>query len=738
MRIKNIARQTGMRWAAGLGALAMLAAVAGLYVTLEGNPAQAQSGTGYTLNTAIGEPTGLSARVTPNNKIVIINWTAPSGVTVDGYQVSRQLMPLTTIDPEVLVENSGDDKIKYRDSSITAPGNYTYWVRTVQGAEVSSAASVVTPYVWLEEPPASTQVSPHPSVDEFTQTVQDELFRLETSVADAAAGCLLYETDHPLNSAGSITYTTEMDGIHCVPLRDLMLDNCVPGNQVSFADGYQYTVGSYADGQPSFLFGHRGFVSSDVGNFARITGGTSSATDNREGDPPVGKWDNTPILEYYPAGSNYPNRLDFNMANTGTAEVDTQTGLLGDTRNAVSDESAVLIANSVLKLHERLVAISQNGRHGYYYTPPANCHFDGDEPDTIADADTEITLATTKFGGKDPGEDIDVFYVDMVQNVEYEAHIQGLNPTSQDTQLALGELDISQASNHSISEIEPQMKVLDASGNELVLVLHGETKSFIPDATDRYYFEVQDDAHVREHMSGLYKIEVNIAGEGAGDVGQTTATAQSIQANTMITGSIGTAADADWFRFTVGSRNEANTIVLDGDVSNHDLLINPAMAIFNPNGSLLDADKQNVRNHDGYIVVELDSLGAGTYYAGVSAANPIDTGDYILTHYTEDHPGVVDHSTASVSIDAPVTGNIGGFWDRDRMELVANGAHNYVVEIAGDHGFDANVTVKSDSPNDFPYTFTKRADGKYVLAFVEGGITGSPKSQRGPARSLLP
>ena len=84
----------------------------------------------------------------------------------------------------------------------------------------------------------------------------------------------------------------------------------------------------------------------------------------------------------------------------------------------------------------------------------------------------------------------------------------------------------------------------------------------------------------------------------------------------MITGSIGTAADADWFSFTIGGRNEANTIVLDGDVTNHDLLINPAMAIFKPNGSLLDADKQSVRNHDGYIVIELDSLGAGTYYAG--------------------------------------------------------------------------------------------------------------------------
>ena len=84
-----------------------------------------------------------------------------------------------------------------------------------------------------------------------------------------------------------------------------------------------------------------------------------------------------------------------------------------------------------------------------------------------------------------------------------------------------------------------------------------------------------------------------------------------------------------------------------------------------------------------------------------------------------------------MSVDAPVAGNIGGFWDRDRMELVANGAHNYVVEIAGGHGFDANITLKSDSPNDFPYTFTKRADGKYVLAFVEGGITGHPRYHDG-------
>ena len=129
-----------------------------------------------------------------------------------------------------------------------------------------------------------------------------------------------------------------------------------------------------------------------------------------------------------------------------------------------------------------------------------------------------------------------------------------------------------------------------------------------------------------------------------------------------------------------------------------------------------------------------ESAGDGGALTAVSAADQVTTGDYILAHYMEDHPGLVEHSTASVDVDTPVAGNIGGFWDRDRMDLVANGAHNYIIEMAGDHTFDATITVKSDSPNEFPYTFTKCADGKYVLAFVEGGITGLPRYHDAPVQ----
>ena len=129
------------------------------------------------------------------------------------------------------------------------------------------------------------------------------------------------------------------------------------------------------------------------------------------------------------------------------------------------------------------------------------------------------------------------------------------------------------------------MKVLDADGNELVLVLHGETKTFMPDATARYYFEVWDDAYVREYMSGLYKIVVNIVGESAGDVGEGTRQRAAHPGRHPDTRSHRSPRmTADWYRFNIGGRNEAHTIMLDGDVTNHDLLINPAMEIMKPDG----------------------------------------------------------------------------------------------------------------------------------------------------------
>ena len=295
-------------------------------------------------------------------------------------------------------------------------------------------------------------------------------------MADAAAGCLLYEIDHPLNSAGSITYTTEMDGILCVPLRDLVMNNCVIQDAVYNIDSDKYTVGSYATGQPAFLSSYKGSINLDKRNYFQREGKKSDLP----GISPVGKWDDTPLIKYLPW--NGVARMDFNTSGHATGSFDYITGTF-ERSSSVADDLEDQIEDTLKKLHERLVDISRTEWIGQYYLPAANCHFYGDEPDSIAgtdntansvdELDSEITLATTKYGGKDPGADIDVFYIDMLQDVEYEVHIEGLDPTSEDARLALNKLDISRESNHSISEIEPTMKVLAADGNELALVLHG-------------------------------------------------------------------------------------------------------------------------------------------------------------------------------------------------------------------------------------------------------------------------
>ena len=576
---------------------------------------------GYTFNSALPHPTGLNTTVTANNKVVILRWTAPADTTVEGYQIQRK----TNWDDDnfaIIVANTGDQKTKYRDTSITVPGVYRYRVSMVQGTEVSSSSEVLTTNVSLVAPPPPVQTGPSASVslDPTKAATLDELYRLEESVADAAAGCLLYEVPHAFKEGWS-TYTTEMDGIHCIPLRDLMLENCVPSTLVSSADKLKYTVGSYAAGQPAFLSSHLGKITVDRQTYTSMDGQKSYTYDADV----VGKWPNDAILKY-----NAPGRgpsMQFELS-SGRYDLNYEAGTADRNMGTGHDK----IVSDLMMLHDRLVDITQTERFGQYYLPAANCHFYGDEADTIADADSEITLATAKYGGKDPGQDIDVFYVDMVQDVEYEVHIQGLDPTSEDARLALAGLHISDQSNHSISEIEPRMKVLDADGNSQKLVLHGETETFMPDATARYYLKVWDDAYVRGYMSGLYKIVINIVGESAGDVGEGRANAMAIQADTLISGRIGFADDSDWYSFTIGGRNEAHTIMLDGDVTNHDLLINPALAIMKPNGRALDADDQNIRDHDGYIVIELRlPREPGDYYAAVSAA---DQG-----HHRRLHPG---------------------------------------------------------------------------------------------------
>ena len=129
--------------------------------------------------------------------------------------------------------------------------------------------------------------------------------------------------------------------------------------------------------------------------------------------------------------------MDFNTSGHATGSFDYITGTF-ERSSSVADDLEDQIEDTLTKLHERLVDISRTEYYGEHYLPAANCHFYGDEPDSIAgtentansvdELDSEITLATTKYGGKDPGADIDVFYIDMLQDVEYESTSKDWTP----------------------------------------------------------------------------------------------------------------------------------------------------------------------------------------------------------------------------------------------------------------------------------------------------------------------
>ena len=239
---------------------------------------------------------------------------------MDGYEISRQKLPYDTVNPEIVAADTGNDATEYRDDSITVAGGYRYWVRAIAGTEVGSPATVVSPYISLLAPPPPSQPDPIPTNQATREAVLDEMYRLEAAVADAAAGCMLYETAHPFSGEGFSTYTTEPAGIQCLTMRHLVTDNCIIQDAVYTMDSDKYTVGSYATGQPAFLSSYKGSISLDRRSYFQREGQRSDSTRPL----PVGKWDDTPLIKYLPW--NNVARMDFNTPGHATGSFDYITG----------------------------------------------------------------------------------------------------------------------------------------------------------------------------------------------------------------------------------------------------------------------------------------------------------------------------------------------------------------------------------------------------------------------------
>ena len=160
------------------------------------------------------------------------------------------------------------------------------------------------------------------------------------------------------------TYTTEPTGIHCVALRDLVLNNCVPSSQVSRADRFKYTVGSYAAGQPAFLSSHIGKIWAGEYTYTSVYGQDSNTHDADA----VGQWPNDAILKYNSPGRTPNITFEISLIQN---ELNYETGTTDSDMGSSHDK----IVSDLTMLHDRLVDISKTESYGQYYLPASQLSF---------------------------------------------------------------------------------------------------------------------------------------------------------------------------------------------------------------------------------------------------------------------------------------------------------------------------------------------------------------------------
>ena len=160
-------------------------------------------------------PTDLTA--TFSGGVIVLSWTAPQGVDVDGYQIRRRLVaPGNKLAP--IVPDTGDSETSYTDTDITEPGTYAYRVRAIVDGETGRNTSPVT-----------VEVS---ESDIQRNVLTAELARLKEALAKHHDGCAIYEVDGPNGK----TYAVDTANAQCVSLRELATIHCIPQLDIARID----------------------------------------------------------------------------------------------------------------------------------------------------------------------------------------------------------------------------------------------------------------------------------------------------------------------------------------------------------------------------------------------------------------------------------------------------------------------------------------------------------------------
>ena len=234
--------------------------------------------------------------------------------------------------------------------------------------------------------------------------------------------------------------------------------------------------------------------------------------------------------------------------------------------------------------------------------------------------------------------------------------------------------------------------------------------TFTPTASGTYY--IAADAY--SSYTGTYTLSVSGTSNAEGDsVAGNTSTTATVAVGSSVTGTIGSATDADWYAVSL-TAGYIYTIQLQGSGSSNGTLSDPLISgIYNSSGSYISntyADDQNGRDSS----LSFAPTTSGTYYIAAEGYGSY-TGTFLLSvQQTSADAAGSTSTTSSVSTGGSASVTIDQAYDHDWYAVSLTGGNTYQFTLSGT-GTNAWPTI---------YGIYNSA-GSYVEGYAGGVTSGS-------------
>ena len=263
----------------------------------------------------------------------------------------------------------------------------------------------------------------------------------------------------------------------------------------------------------------------------------------------------------------------------------------------------------------------------------------------------------------------------------------------------------------------PYLRVLDSAGNEIA-----SNDDFGTRDSQIGYSAAADglvyvSAQTADGGTGTYSLG---AREIAGDVPESAATKAELTVNTPVSGNIDFAQDADWHSFEVKS-GATYLFDLEGSANGAGSLSNPFLRVLDANGNEIAANGDAWWTGTPNSQIGYSAAADGLVYVSAQTEDG-GTGSYRLSAHeiAGDVPGSTA-TTAELSVNAPVSGNIDFAFDQDLYQFQVKSGTTYVFDLEG--SYNGAGTLGN------PYLRLLDSGGNEIASNDDTWWKGSPNSQ---------